>query len=355
MFEVSESTLRFWPSSASAKKPRSAIQKSLVEAPLELGRLALELGRPARGRPRPRAPAARSGAWRRRRSPGARRSRAASAPACRRRTRSSPRSPSSTGCRARSPVAPLVLDVAVAVAVAVAVDPAERRARLALERAHERAVAGPALVLLEQDQEQRRRVGASRSTASGGAPRTRSSRRSAARAGSCRAPRRGTDRPCAPGAAASVRSVAAASSGTNGSAWKLVIRLSRPKIAMNQGSPAAGSAPGAMPGEAQRRQVDQAAPVDLARAAPRSRSARGAARSTAARPRSSAGVWRRVAVRAGARVFDVGAPTARPTSKHVDQRRLRRELHLEDEALPRSSRAGSLRRMTVSRTKLSRR
>jgi hypothetical protein len=31
MFDVSESTLRFWPSSASAKKPRSEIQKSLLK------------------------------------------------------------------------------------------------------------------------------------------------------------------------------------------------------------------------------------------------------------------------------------------------------------------------------------
>ena len=34
--------------------------------------------------------------------------------------------------------------------------------------------------------------------------------------------------------------VVRASSGVNGSAWKLVMRLSRPKSAMNQGSPAAG-------------------------------------------------------------------------------------------------------------------
>ena len=57
-------------------------------------------------------------------------------------------------------VAALVLDVAVAVAVAVAIDPGDRRARLALQLARQRAVARPALVLLEQDQEQRRRVGA---------------------------------------------------------------------------------------------------------------------------------------------------------------------------------------------------
>ena len=46
---------------------------------------------------------------------------------------------------------------------------------------------------------------------------------------------------------ARARRVDAASSGANGIAWKLVIRLSRPNTAMNQGSPAAGSAPGTMP------------------------------------------------------------------------------------------------------------
>ena len=49
MLEVSESTLRFWPSSASAKKPRSAIQKSLVEPLLQLLRLLFELARPSAG------------------------------------------------------------------------------------------------------------------------------------------------------------------------------------------------------------------------------------------------------------------------------------------------------------------
>ena len=66
-----------------------------------------------------------------------------------------------------------------------------------------------------------------------------------------------------PATAARARSVVAASSGANGSAWRLVKMLSRPNIVMNQGSPAAGSE---WPGsddrrEAQRRQVDEAAPV----------------------------------------------------------------------------------------------
>jgi hypothetical protein len=50
-------------------------------------------------------------------------------------------------------------------------------------------------------------------------------------------------------AAASTRSVVAASSGRYGSAWKLVMRLSRPNSAMNHGRPAAGSvAPSLMSG-----------------------------------------------------------------------------------------------------------
>ena len=57
-------------------------------------------------------------------------------------------------------VAALVPDVAVAPEIGVVVDPGERRARLVLEVAHELAVAGPALVLVEQHHVERRRVGA---------------------------------------------------------------------------------------------------------------------------------------------------------------------------------------------------
>src|SRR5581483_3122782 len=57
-------------------------------------------------------------------------------------------------------VSPLVLDVPVAVAVAVAVDPREGGAGMGLELSHQLAIAGPALGLVEQDQEQRRRIGA---------------------------------------------------------------------------------------------------------------------------------------------------------------------------------------------------
>ncbi len=88
-----------------------------------------------------------------------------------------------------------------------------------------------------------------RSTASRGARPSPSARRSAARAGSSRAPVRGSRRGRAPGRAASTRRVVAASSGRYGSAWKLVIRLSRPNSAMNHGRPAAGSvAPSLMSG-----------------------------------------------------------------------------------------------------------
>ena len=57
-------------------------------------------------------------------------------------------------------VAALVPDVAVALEVGVLVDPGERRARLVLEVAHELAVARPALVLVQQHDVERRRVGA---------------------------------------------------------------------------------------------------------------------------------------------------------------------------------------------------
>ena len=57
-------------------------------------------------------------------------------------------------------VAALVRDVAVALQVGVLVDPVQRRPRLALELAHELRVAGPALVLVEQHDVERRGVGA---------------------------------------------------------------------------------------------------------------------------------------------------------------------------------------------------
>ena len=63
-----------------------------------------------------------------------------------------------------------------------------------------------------------------------------------------------------------MRSVERASWGRNGSAWKLVRILSRPKTAMNQGRPAAGSAsPGGSSSrlKAQRGEIHDAAQIDL--------------------------------------------------------------------------------------------
>ena len=56
-------------------------------------------------------------------------------------------------------VAALVRDVTVVHQVGVVVDPGERRPGLALERANQAAVAGPALVLVEQHDVERRGVG----------------------------------------------------------------------------------------------------------------------------------------------------------------------------------------------------
>src|SRR6266404_1484573 len=53
----------------------------------------------------------------------------------------------------------LVLDVAVPVAIAAAIDPRQRGARVRLQIAHQLGIAGPPLVLVEQHEVQRRRVG----------------------------------------------------------------------------------------------------------------------------------------------------------------------------------------------------
>ena len=247
MFDVSASTLRFWPSSASAKKPRSGSQKSSLKRRLRSaaslsscfahGAAPHTCARQARGADLGVVDVALQLAGRARR----RRQRA---------VRERDRVPGvlpALVLEAGLLVAPLVLDVAVAVAVAVFVDPGDGRARVPLQLARQPAC--------RRSSARTPRAGSGtassrprcRSRASAAAPRTRSSRRAAARAGSCPAPRRGTDRRRCPGTAPASRSVGAASSGANGSAWKLVIRLSRPKTAMNQGSPAAGSAPGTMP------------------------------------------------------------------------------------------------------------
>src|ERR1700722_16865055 len=61
--------------------------------------------------------------------------------------------------KTRGQVAARVLDVTVPVGVAAVIDPLQRRSGIWLERAYERVVAGPAVILVEQDQEQRRGVG----------------------------------------------------------------------------------------------------------------------------------------------------------------------------------------------------
>ena len=122
----------------------------LVEASLERGCFALQPFGQLRVVPDHARRAGRSEFWRRRRSPGSRRSRAAAWPASRRRTGSSSRSPSSTGSPGRCRLTPLVLDVAVTVAVAVLVDPAQGAPRGRLELLHQVAIAGPALVLVQQ-------------------------------------------------------------------------------------------------------------------------------------------------------------------------------------------------------------
>ena len=59
---------------------------------------------------------------------------------------------------ARLLVAPLVRDVAVALQVGVVVDPGQGGSRRQLQNAHELRVAGPALVLVQEHHEERRRV-----------------------------------------------------------------------------------------------------------------------------------------------------------------------------------------------------
>ena len=137
-------------------------------------------------------------------------------------------------------VAPLVGDVAVALQVGVVVDPGQGGPGRRLEGAHQPGVAGPALVLVEEHEVQRRWRRQRRSTESGAAPRRRSARRSAARAGCGRGLRRGSRRPATPCHRPSAVSVVAANSELNGSACRLVKMLSRPNMVMNQGRPAAG-------------------------------------------------------------------------------------------------------------------
>ena len=124
--------------------------------------------------------------------------------------------------------------------VGVLVDPVERGPRLVLEVADELAVAGPALVLVEQDDVQRRRVDGA--VVRRVRPLLERGHLAVAHLveDPARDPRRGSRRRRLPCQSPSTRSVVAASSGVNGSAWRLVKMLSRPNIVMNHGSPAAG-------------------------------------------------------------------------------------------------------------------
>src|SRR5262245_29563837 len=56
-------------------------------------------------------------------------------------------------------IPPVVFDISVAVAIPPFVYPAKSSARRMLHLPHQLCVAGPALVLVEQDEEQGRRVG----------------------------------------------------------------------------------------------------------------------------------------------------------------------------------------------------
>ena len=160
LFEVSASTWRPSGSSASAKYSPSSTQKSRLNRRFRSAASRSSLSASSSSLPDRAARGARRAPSRRTRSPGARRSPAGSRAACRRGTRSSPTSPSSTGSRGPSPrCAACTRCTRAAREVRVLVDPVQRRARLDLELAHERAVAGPALVLVEQDDVQRRRVG----------------------------------------------------------------------------------------------------------------------------------------------------------------------------------------------------
>ena len=58
----------------------------------------------------------------------------------------------------RGRVSPLVLDIAVAIAVAAVLDPLQGGPRVWLKRVDERIVRRPAVILVEEHQEQRRRI-----------------------------------------------------------------------------------------------------------------------------------------------------------------------------------------------------
>ena len=94
-------------------------------------------------------------------------------------------------------VAAPIPDVAIAEEVGVVVDPGEGGPRLVLALSDQRAVAGPPLVLVQQDHVQGGGVRAAVVRGVQVAPRTPSSRRTASRGGCGPGPRRGSRRPAA--------------------------------------------------------------------------------------------------------------------------------------------------------------
>ena len=117
---------------------------------------------------------------------------------------------------------------------------AQRGFEVRAQVGRELAVAGPADVLAERHDPERRRVDAAVVRAVRHVARARQARRAGSRAGSCLAARRASRSPRGPGARPGSSSVARAMSGWSASVWSDVIRLSRPNGTLNQGMPADG-------------------------------------------------------------------------------------------------------------------
>ena len=243
MFEVSESTWRFLPSSASAKKPRSASQKSWLKR-----RLSSAASRSSRS--------AQAGSFHSvaREPRGAELGVVHVALDLAGRARQLGDRPVGEGDRvprilpalvveARSPRAALVFDVAVAVAIAVA-----RRSSRSAARAAARA---RARARCRRSSARTRRAG-SRNSGVASAAAVVGRVRPLLERGQLAQPELVQDlarffvaegRPRVPGSSASVAQRRRGELGREGQGLKLVMRLSRPKRAMNHGSPAAGSVP----------------------------------------------------------------------------------------------------------------
>ena len=158
MFDVSESTWLPSMSRATAKYSPSSTQKSRLNRRLRSAACP-RARRRVPGPSRCSAPAVRLASSRRRRSPAARRSHGGIRAAARRGTRSSPRSLSSTGSRGRSPRSGAGTRRTRCRPVGVLIDPVQSRPRLAFELADKACVTGPALVLVEEHDIERRGVG----------------------------------------------------------------------------------------------------------------------------------------------------------------------------------------------------